>query len=160
MLILICAICGGVVLLAIACYIIYRSRKSRRLAQVETGRVEKKPSIDRNSYTRKEFVMPEYSTSLEKTKSFLKPVTSPVQPDRFPEITLSDLPEGSQKLTIIHSYTSTLDDELSLIQGDFLFLVREFDDGWALGVDPRTGDQGAFPLVCVETKDKRKSTRK
>jgi hypothetical protein len=51
---------------------------------------------------------------------------------------------------ILHSYEAQLDDELTLAMGRQIFMVRSFDDGWGLGVDPITGKQGAFPLVCAD----------
>ncbi|KAJ3413055.1 hypothetical protein HDV05_008576 [Chytridiales sp. JEL 0842] len=52
-------------------------------------------------------------------------------------------------LRIIHPYTPTLADELALEVGSDVILLKSFDDGWALGMNPTTGIQGAFPLVCV-----------
>ncbi|KAJ3207657.1 hypothetical protein HK099_000233 [Clydaea vesicula] len=54
-----------------------------------------------------------------------------------------------QKLLVVLDYYPTQDDELRLKEGSTLSLVSSFDDGWALGIDTATGQQGAFPLVCV-----------
>ncbi|KAJ3059871.1 hypothetical protein HDU98_004109 [Podochytrium sp. JEL0797] len=61
--------------------------------------------------------------------------------------------QGGEIVRIIHTYESQLPDELNLVEGDDLILVKRFDDGylWAQGVNPLTGKQGAFPLVCVCT---------
>lgn len=74
----------------------------------------------------------------------------------FREVTvaLDDMPAGTKVLKIIHSYESNLDDELTLIPGSIVYKIRDFDDGWALGVNPYDGSQGAFPLVCVDTSSK------
>ena len=56
-------------------------------------------------------------------------------------------------LRIVHPYTPTLADELSLVVGNEVILLQAFDDGWALGMDPLTGVQGAFPVVCVAHPD-------
>ncbi|KAJ3392651.1 hypothetical protein HDU84_003657 [Entophlyctis sp. JEL0112] len=56
---------------------------------------------------------------------------------------------SSQIMRIIHPYEALLQDELDLVEGDDLILVKKFDDGWAQGINPLTGKQGAFPLVCV-----------
>ncbi|KAJ3098695.1 hypothetical protein HDU96_010981 [Phlyctochytrium bullatum] len=55
----------------------------------------------------------------------------------------------SSTMRVIHPYAATLPDELELRLGEVVILLRSFDDGWGLGLDPRTGAQGAFPLVCV-----------
>ncbi|KAI8844958.1 hypothetical protein BC829DRAFT_491728 [Chytridium lagenaria] len=44
-----------------------------------------------------------------------------------------------------------LADELELVKGQEMVILRAFDDGWGLGLVPSTGAQGAFPLVCVST---------
>lgn len=100
------------------------------------------------------------SFNTEKTKSFLGTIVDG-KDNRSSSISISDLPPGTKSLLILHSYTSSLEDELDLVEGTRVFLVKQFDDGWALGVDPRSGNQGAFPLVCVDTRtsaDKRESS--
>ncbi|KAI9091131.1 hypothetical protein DFS34DRAFT_597299 [Phlyctochytrium arcticum] len=52
-------------------------------------------------------------------------------------------------MRVLHPYDPTMEDELPLIAGTEIVMVRAFDDGWALGAIPATGQQGAFPLVCV-----------
>ncbi|KAJ3382374.1 hypothetical protein HDU84_004336 [Entophlyctis sp. JEL0112] len=56
---------------------------------------------------------------------------------------------SNEIMRIIHPYEALLQDELDLVEGDDLILVKKFDDGWAQGINPLTGKQGAFPLVCV-----------
>lgn len=53
-------------------------------------------------------------------------------------------------VTVTHPYDATLQDELALNIGDQVHIVKEFDDGWALGVHAVTQQEGAFPLVCTE----------
>ncbi|KAJ3324616.1 hypothetical protein HDV06_006509 [Boothiomyces sp. JEL0866] len=60
------------------------------------------------------------------------------------------IPEGSKKFKVIHPYSSTMDDELTLVVGKSVYLLKEYDDGWGLGFDPETGSQGALPMVCIE----------
>lgn len=73
---------------------------------------------------------------------------SPVPPS--PEQAIdSSIPLSDAIMRIIHPYEATLADELSLVLGRTIVLLKSFDDGWALGLDPNTGAQGAFPLVCV-----------
>ncbi|KAJ3189072.1 hypothetical protein HK101_008964 [Irineochytrium annulatum] len=52
-------------------------------------------------------------------------------------------------MTITHPYAPTLADELELVLGQEIVVLKAFDDGWGLGLIPSTGAQGAFPLVCV-----------
>ncbi|KAI8592875.1 hypothetical protein BDZ88DRAFT_406463 [Geranomyces variabilis] len=52
-------------------------------------------------------------------------------------------------MRVLHHYVPTLTDELPLQAGTEIIMVKCFDDGWALGVNPHTGQTGAFPLVCV-----------
>ncbi|KAJ3217448.1 hypothetical protein HDU67_007918 [Dinochytrium kinnereticum] len=52
-------------------------------------------------------------------------------------------------MRVVHPYVATLADELQLTVGKDIILLRSFDDGWGLGMNPLTGAQGAFPLVCV-----------
>ncbi|KAI9193296.1 uncharacterized protein BJ171DRAFT_464350 [Polychytrium aggregatum] len=52
-------------------------------------------------------------------------------------------------MRVVHPYAPTLADELELEVGHDVIVIRSFDDGWALGLVPTTGKQGAFPLVCV-----------
>lgn len=49
-----------------------------------------------------------------------------------------------------YSYDPQLPDELGLEEGRTLQVLRIFDDGWAIGLDPDTGREGVFPLACVE----------
>ena len=65
-------------------------------------------------------------------------------------VAFEDLPEGSKKVQVIHPYSASMNDELELVAESIIYLVKTFDDGWALGVDPKTGKQGAFPTVCVK----------
>jgi hypothetical protein len=60
-------------------------------------------------------------------------------------------PFNAYKLVVVtHVYESTLQDELDLQVGDKVYIIKEFDDGWALGVHKDTEREGAFPLVCTE----------
>ncbi|KAJ3272646.1 hypothetical protein HDV01_005393 [Terramyces sp. JEL0728] len=60
------------------------------------------------------------------------------------------IPEGSKKFKVVHPYSSTMEDELALVVGSPIYLLKEFDDGWGLAFDPERGAQGALPMVCIE----------
>ncbi|KAJ1544712.1 hypothetical protein HK405_008448, partial [Cladochytrium tenue] len=66
-----------------------------------------------------------------------------------PSITSSSNATAPLVMRVIHPYAPTLEDELELIAGQEVIVLRAFDDGWGLGVTPTNGAQGAFPLVCV-----------
>ena len=53
----------------------------------------------------------------------------------------------------IYPYSKALPDELELEIGDEIVILKEFDDGWALGKIIGTGMEGAFPLVCIQPPD-------
>ncbi|KAJ3202132.1 hypothetical protein HK099_001981, partial [Clydaea vesicula] len=61
--------------------------------------------------------------------------------------------KSTEMMVVVHPYYATLADELQLEVGADLILISSFDDGWALGMNPITGQQGAFPLVCVSKPD-------
>ncbi|KAI1319833.1 hypothetical protein EDD11_002827 [Mortierella claussenii] len=57
---------------------------------------------------------------------------------------------GKQKYCqALYPYQATLADELDLTPGDIVNVHRVFDDGWAVGVNMNTSNEGAFPVVCV-----------
>ncbi|KAJ1550718.1 hypothetical protein HK096_005405 [Nowakowskiella sp. JEL0078] len=49
------------------------------------------------------------------------------------------------QLQVVRSYEPRLDDELRLYIGQKIELIRNFEDGWALGYDASTGITGIFP---------------
>eukprot|EP00842_Homolaphlyctis_polyrhiza_P005944 jgi/Hompol1/6350/HPOL_002030-RA len=71
-------------------------------------------------------------------------VSAPQQP-----AVVSTLAATAKRTRVLHPYEPAMPDELRLIVGNDIIMVRAFDDGWALGFDPVTAKQGAFPLVCV-----------
>ncbi|KAJ3415591.1 hypothetical protein HDV05_004642 [Chytridiales sp. JEL 0842] len=90
-------------------------------------------------------------TTTEKSPS-PPPKSTPPPPTYDTTVRDSVVPTSSSSetlLRIIHPYTPTLADELTLEVGADVILLKSFDDGWALGMNPTTGIQGAFPLVCV-----------
>lgn len=49
----------------------------------------------------------------------------------------------------LYPYQASMADELDLTPGDIVNVQRVFDDGWAVGVNMNTSNEGAFPVVCV-----------
>lgn len=49
----------------------------------------------------------------------------------------------------LYPYQASMADELDLSPGDIVNVQRVFDDGWAVGVNMSSGNEGAFPVVCV-----------
>lgn len=65
-------------------------------------------------------------------------------------ITLAECPPGTEEAKVIHPYNACMSDELSLVPNHVIYMIDSFDDGWAAGIDPVTGNQGMFPLSCVQ----------
>lgn len=57
----------------------------------------------------------------------------------------------------IYAYHPNLPDELRLDPDTPLTVVKLFDDGWAVG-RLNSGQEGAFPLVCVTSADEASGT--
>jgi hypothetical protein len=53
----------------------------------------------------------------------------------------------------IEKFTTSGSDELPLDIGDLVYCLKEFDDGWALGCNPITQEQGVFPLMLTRAKN-------
>jgi hypothetical protein len=68
--------------------------------------------------------------------------------------------EMDELLVCKFEYEASLLDELTLRAGDYVRVLKRFDDGWAYGVNETTQTQGTFPAACLETvdSDKRNSS--
>jgi hypothetical protein len=66
---------------------------------------------------------------------------------------ITNYPEGTREVKVVHAFKPTNDDELALCEGETLLLIKSFDDGWGLGSNPKRNEHGAFPLICVEIVD-------
>ncbi|KAJ1970017.1 hypothetical protein IWQ62_000255 [Dispira parvispora] len=53
------------------------------------------------------------------------------------------------KCRVIHPFVPRLEDEIPLVPGQILLLYKTFDDGWAVGHNLSTGQEGLVPLVCA-----------
>ncbi|KAI9203199.1 uncharacterized protein BJ171DRAFT_154695 [Polychytrium aggregatum] len=53
------------------------------------------------------------------------------------------------KYKAICSYQPKENDEIELIRGDLVLVRQQFNDGWMLGMNFRTGKEGVLPGVCV-----------
>ncbi|KAJ7353597.1 hypothetical protein DFH08DRAFT_624707, partial [Mycena albidolilacea] len=51
--------------------------------------------------------------------------------------------------TVRYEFIPSLPDELSIITGEVLHMMAEYDDGWALCKNER-GEQGVVPLECLD----------
>ncbi|KAJ1910871.1 hypothetical protein IWQ60_010423 [Tieghemiomyces parasiticus] len=54
---------------------------------------------------------------------------------------------------VVHPFTPRMQDEIALTPGDICLLFRTFDDGWAIGFNTNTNQEGTIPLVCVTAYD-------
>ncbi|KAF9581603.1 hypothetical protein BGW38_001325 [Lunasporangiospora selenospora] len=58
-------------------------------------------------------------------------------------------PNGKKFCQALYPYQASMADELELTPGDIVNVHRIFDDGWAVGMNMNTSNEGAFPIVCV-----------
>ncbi|ORX76975.1 hypothetical protein BCR32DRAFT_295926 [Anaeromyces robustus] len=49
----------------------------------------------------------------------------------------------------IYPFNKSMDDELELEANDLVDITKKFDDGWATGINLRSGQEGFFPLNCL-----------
>jgi len=49
----------------------------------------------------------------------------------------------------IYPFQKSMEDELELEANDLVDITKKFDDGWATGVNLRSGKEGFFPLNCL-----------
>ncbi|KAJ3232205.1 hypothetical protein HDU81_003253 [Chytriomyces hyalinus] len=69
---------------------------------------------------------------------------------RAGKVTAAAIPGVENKIwQVSHAYEPARSDELKLIPGHSVVIVRDFGDGWAEGIDLLNGDGGVFPLSCV-----------
>lgn len=50
----------------------------------------------------------------------------------------------------IHRYEPSMPDELELLEGDVVFKLLEYDDGWAKGYNTRSQEEGIYPIGFTE----------
>ena len=48
------------------------------------------------------------------------------------------------------SYHASMEDELSIKEGEIIHCIREFDDGWAYGCNPHSQNHGFYPHVFTK----------
>ncbi|ORX49753.1 hypothetical protein BCR36DRAFT_353518 [Piromyces finnis] len=53
----------------------------------------------------------------------------------------------------VHTYEPQLNDELLLEINDIVEVVYIYDDGWVWGINTRTNESGACPMLCLEKAD-------
>jgi len=53
----------------------------------------------------------------------------------------------------VHTYEPQLNDELLLEINDIVEVVYIYDDGWVWGINTRTNESGACPMLCLEKID-------
>jgi hypothetical protein len=58
-------------------------------------------------------------------------------------------PEGTEAL-VVAAFTPSMHDELTLVPGEKVKVVAEFDDGWILCAKTDTGRQGVVPCECLD----------
>ncbi|KAI8822516.1 uncharacterized protein EV422DRAFT_402101 [Fimicolochytrium jonesii] len=56
---------------------------------------------------------------------------------------------GTHRAMVLENYEPAGADEVRLRTGDVVHVQRVFDDGWGWGRNTSTGQEGAFPTVCL-----------
>jgi len=64
--------------------------------------------------------------------------------------TSTDKELNSTPYRAVHTYEPQLNDELLLEMGDIVEVVYVYDDGWVWGINTRTNESGACPMLCLE----------
>ncbi|KAJ3159134.1 hypothetical protein HDU86_002036 [Geranomyces michiganensis] len=54
------------------------------------------------------------------------------------------------RMVVAEAYDRQMPDEITLIVGDVIVILQQFDDGWAVGRNESTGAVGALPLSCLD----------
>ncbi|KAJ3391455.1 hypothetical protein HDU92_009015 [Lobulomyces angularis] len=62
----------------------------------------------------------------------------------------------SDTLQAVYDYVPNLSDEIYLYVGDPVLIKQRFDDGWALGYNMTTKQEGTFPMSCDAPLDDKK----
>jgi len=81
-------------------------------------------------------------------------------PSNFSSAATLPSPADGDTMRVIYNYVPNLSDEIYLYVGDPIVVKVKFDDGWALGYNTTTKQEGSFPLACVGayTQDAQKAT--
>jgi len=64
--------------------------------------------------------------------------------------TSTDKELNSTPYRAVHTYEPQLNDELLLEINDIVEVVYIYDDGWVWGINTRTNESGACPMLCLE----------
>jgi len=70
--------------------------------------------------------------------------------DSHPISILDDPNAAAETMEVVYNYVPQLSDEIHLYVGDPIIVKAKFDDGWALGYNMATKEEGSFPLACVQ----------
>ncbi|KAJ3266428.1 hypothetical protein HDU77_001039 [Chytriomyces hyalinus] len=65
----------------------------------------------------------------------------------------SSISNNKALFRVIHTYKAAMDDEVTITAGNDVIVLQEFDDGWAKGMEPASGQIGLFPMTCVARAD-------
>ncbi|KAI9298818.1 hypothetical protein K502DRAFT_339127 [Neoconidiobolus thromboides FSU 785] len=57
--------------------------------------------------------------------------------------------ENNSKILVYSTFFARRNDEMHLNCGDFITVWRDFDDGWSLGQNLTTEQNGVFPKICL-----------
>ncbi|KAJ3232204.1 hypothetical protein HDU81_003252 [Chytriomyces hyalinus] len=100
----------------------------------------------------------EFRLSTRQSSIYSKAADSTSNGNKMRESTMSYNSVGSNISNkalhrVIHTYKAAMDDEVTITAGNDVIVLQEFDDGWAKGMEPASGQIGLFPMTCVARAD-------
>ncbi|KAF0988049.1 hypothetical protein HZS_1076 [Henneguya salminicola] len=93
------------------------------------------------------------SSFVEKTE---EGSTEAKSPQKFPKRSSSlnqdddDSSKAYPKYVCILDYEAAKSDEISISEGDVIFVEQVYDDGWALALNAKNGKKGSVPFNVLE----------
>jgi hypothetical protein len=139
----------GILSIILICVLVRkRSKSSSRTRRVKPQKPQKvqKPKKKSMWTTMKEnrenkrHVRDDWEGESFRGSSYDKPMP-PLMPD--------DDHQEQETMQVLYNYVPNLQDEIYLYVGDSVIVKAKFDDGWALGLNITTKQEGSFPLACV-----------
>jgi len=115
-----------------------------------------KPTRDRSSIFSENYGSPTQSfTDIAKTNTNnISKRKSVVNNENLANLTPNEKIYNTKELNpkyckAIYPFNKSMDDELELEANDLVDITKKFDDGWATGINLRSGQEGFFPLNCL-----------
>ncbi|KAJ3396048.1 hypothetical protein CcCBS67573_g05602 [Chytriomyces confervae] len=124
---------------------------SNRASTVASRKLSKISKRTTSSSVKLEQLFSELSAGLDAMKKVQQTAPAPAVP--VPAVaqagTVQKVGSFGVIMRVMHAYSATMQDELSLVVGNDVIMLTAFEDGWAMGLEPMKGLKGVFPLACV-----------